>query len=366
MPRAQLHNLYGPTEAAIEITAWTCSAADGPTVVIGRPITNMQTYVLDAAHRPVPIGVTGQLYLAGVGLAVGYLGRPGLTAECFVPCPFGEPGARMYDSGDLARWRPDGTLEYHGRTDHQIKLNGQRIELGEIEHALTRHPAVTAAAVNLIEPDNGRPSFLAAYLTATAPAPTDAGVRSHLADQLPLHMIPATITFLDTLPLSSSGKLDRSRLPAPDPRPATVPTATERALAGIWTTLLAPATPLRSEHNFFSQGGSSLMVMQLISRIRETFGVEIPVKQVFLSPVLGDLAAEIDRLAAAARARRGTFSRASTPSWTPCRTRRSSGCSPRAPTRSRVIRDREPAAWPPAARHDHDPHLGAGPAPGVA
>jgi len=298
-PHIQLHNLYGPTEAAIEITGWTCTAADGPTVVIGRPITNMQTYVLDSANRPVPIGVTGQLHLAGIGLAIGYLGQPALTADRFVPCPFGEPGGRMYNSGDLARWRPDGTLEYHGRVDHQVKLNGQRIELGEIEHVLTRHPAVTAAAVNLIDPGSGRPPFLAAYLTATSPAPSDADLRSHLAGQLPLHMIPATITVLDALPLNTSGKLDRSRLPAPDLRPVTVPSPTERALAGIWTTLVQPGKPIRPVDNFFALGGSSLLVMQLISRIRETFGVEIAVRQVFMLPALGDLAAEIDRLAAA-------------------------------------------------------------------
>jgi amino acid adenylation domain-containing protein len=298
LPAGRLHNLYGPTEASIDVTAWTCSAADGPTVVIGRPITNMQTYVLDPVDRLAPVGVTGRLFLAGVGLATGYLGRPGLTAERFVPCPFGEPGGRMYDSGDLARWRPDGTLEYHGRTDHQVKLNGQRIELGEIEHALTRHPAVTAAAVSLVDPGDGRPPFLAAYLTAAAPPPSDAALRTHLAGQLPLHMIPATITVLDTLPLNTSGKLDRGRLPAPGPKPLTVPTATERALAGIWISLLQPEVPPRQDHNFFQLGGSSLLVMQLISRIREAFGVEIPVQQVFLSPVLGDLAAELDRLAA--------------------------------------------------------------------
>jgi acyl-coenzyme A synthetase/AMP-(fatty) acid ligase len=213
-PHVQLHNLYGPTEAAIEITGWTCSTHDGPTVVIGRPITNMQTYVLDSALRPVPVGVTGELYLAGIGLAAGYLGQPALTAERFVPCRYGEPGGRMYNSGDLARWRPDGTLEYHGRTDHQVKLNGQRIELGEIEHALAGHPAVTAAAVSLIDPGNDRPPFLAAYLTVAAEPPSDAELRVHLAGQLPLYMIPATITVLDALPLSTSGKLDRSRLPS--------------------------------------------------------------------------------------------------------------------------------------------------------
>ncbi|MBV9822623.1 MAG: amino acid adenylation domain-containing protein, partial [Actinobacteria bacterium] len=158
LPGTGLHNLYGPTEASIDVTAHTCSAADGPTVVIGRPIANLRCYVLDDRHRPVPVGVTGRLYLAGVGLATGYLNRPALTAERFLPCLFGGPGDRMYDTGDLARWRPDGTLEYHGRTDHQVKLHGQRIELGEIEHALGAHPAVTAAAVTLVEPGDGRPA----------------------------------------------------------------------------------------------------------------------------------------------------------------------------------------------------------------
>lgn len=294
----QLHNLYGPTEASIDVTAWTCATTDGPVVVIGRPITNMQTYVLDPAGRLSPVGVTGRLFLAGVGLATGYLGRPALTAERFVPCPFGEPGARMYDTGDLASWRPDGTLEYHGRTDDQVKLNGQRIELGEIEHALTRHPAVTAAAVSLIDPGNDRSPFLAAYLTADPPIPTEAELRDQLADQLPLHMIPAIICFLDTLPVNANGKLDRSRLPAPEPKSPRPATATERALAEIWTALLRPETAIHPDHNFFGQGGSSLIVMRLISRIRETFGVELTVRQIFLAPVLSDLAAEIDRSAA--------------------------------------------------------------------
>jgi acyl carrier protein len=158
---------------------------------------------------------------------------------------------------------------------------------------------VTAAAVVLIKPGNGRPAFLAGYLTATAPAPTDQELRRHLAGLLPLHMIPATLTVLDTLPLSSNGKLDRSRLlPDPTVRPAVAATATERALAGVWTDLLDPPEAVRPDHNFFSQGGSSLLVVQLISRIRETFGVELTVGQVFLAPVLSDQAAEIDRLAA--------------------------------------------------------------------
>lgn len=300
LPDSRLHNLYGPTEASIDVTAWTCSTDDGPTVVIGRPITNMQAFVLDPVGQLAPVGVIGRLFLAGVGLATGYLGRPGLTAERFLPCPFSEPGSRMYDSGDLASWRPDGTLEYHGRTDHQVKLNGQRIEPGEIEHALTGHPAVTAAAVRLVDPGSGRSPFLAGYLTADRPAPTEAELRGFLADRLPLHMIPATISFLDVLPLSSNGKLDRSQLPVPESKPAgaAMTTATERALAGIWTTLLKPQTAIRRDHSFFGQGGSSLIVMRLISRVRETFGVELTVRQVFLAPVLSDLAAEIDRLAA--------------------------------------------------------------------
>ncbi|HEX8766911.1 MAG TPA: amino acid adenylation domain-containing protein, partial [Jatrophihabitans sp.] len=304
-PQLRLHNLYGPTEASIDVTAWTCTAVDGPTVVIGRPITNMRAYVLDSAHRPVPIGVTGRLHLAGVGLATGYLNRPALTAERFTPCPFDGPGERMYDTGDLARWRPDGALEYHGRTDHQVKLNGQRIELGEIEHALSQHPDVTAAVVDLVDPGNGRPPFLAAYLTAGAPIPTDAAVRNHLASQLPLHMIPATVTVLDSLPLSSNGKLDRARLPAPGLEPAPgaarhrAVSGTEQSLIEIWTELLRPAGPPEPHHNFFTEGGSSLALARLTAAIQDRCGVRLTVRDLYLAPTLEAMVALVDERAAA-------------------------------------------------------------------
>jgi thioesterase domain-containing protein/aryl carrier-like protein len=212
----------------------------------------------------------------------------------------------MYDTGDLARWRPDGTLEYHGRTDQQVKLHGQRIELGEIEHALTRHPAVTAAAVNLIDPGSGRPPFLAAYLTASAPAPAEAALRAHLAEELPLHMIPATITVLDELPLSPNGKLDRSRLPAPDAQPAAAPAAasgevggaTLQALTAIWADLLEPAIPLQPHHNFFTEGGSSLALARLTAAVQDRCGVEVAVRDLYLAPTLGAMAALVDERAA--------------------------------------------------------------------
>src|SRR5436305_1551996 len=195
----------------MEVTEWAFSSEDGPSSPIGRPIANLRTYVLDDALRPVPIGVPGELYLAGVGLALGYVNRPALTAERFVPCPFGVPGERMYRTGDVARWRADGAVEYLGRNDDQIKIRGLRVELGEVEHVLAEYPGIDAAAVKVAKPSGAEP-FLAAYLVGGAvdEGTFDEGaLRAFLADRLPLHMVPAVFTAVDALPLTSSGKLDR-------------------------------------------------------------------------------------------------------------------------------------------------------------
>jgi len=294
-PQVELHNLYGPTEASIEVTAWACDPQDGAVVPIGRPISNLRTYVLDARGNPAPIGIPGELYLAGTGLALGYLNRLGLTAERFVPCRFAGPGERMYRTGDLARWRPDGALEYLGRNDDQVKIRGVRVELGEIEHALTDHPAVDAAAVAVCSPADAEP-FLAAYLVGSGIE--EAQVRGFLADRLPLHMVPAVFTTVDALPLTGSGKLDRKALPDPEQRPATAHralTGTEQALAGIWSTLLdQPADRIHPQDNFFTRGGSSLDLARLTAAVRERLGVGLLVRDLYLAPTLAAAAAAVD------------------------------------------------------------------------
>jgi amino acid adenylation domain-containing protein len=214
---ARLHNLYGPTEAAIDVTYRECRSDDPPgPVPIGRPIANMRTYVLDSQFQPVPVGVPGELFLAGVGVARGYLGRPDLTAERFLPDPFvDDPDAHMYRTGDLARWRTDGELDFLGRLDHQVKVRGFRIELGEVEAALTRVPAVRQAVVVVHEVCPGD-TRLFAYIVADHDAVDDDSIRTELARTLPEHMIPAAFVYLEALPLTSSGKVDRKALPTPE------------------------------------------------------------------------------------------------------------------------------------------------------
>ncbi|MFL6138090.1 MAG: non-ribosomal peptide synthetase [Frankiaceae bacterium] len=307
--RAALHNLYGPTEAAIDVTAHTCRRDERtPAVPIGAPIANMRCYVLDAGLHPVPIGVPGELYLAGIGLARGYLHRPDLTAERFVPCPFGPPGTRMYATGDLARWTAAGELEHLGRTDAQIKLHGQRIEPGEIEHALQAVPGIAAAAVVLVDSDggpgdgggpDGAPdgARLHAYLVGPG-VPADDQLRARLAESLPLHMIPASYQRLDALPLTTSGKLDRRALPDPTVPAAdsTEPTTdTQRALRTIWAEILnldpggiGPAT------NFFTLGGSSLDLIRLRSEIHRQLSITIEPRSLFLAATLTAMAGTID------------------------------------------------------------------------
>ncbi|HEX2093968.1 MAG TPA: amino acid adenylation domain-containing protein, partial [Longimicrobiaceae bacterium] len=257
LPSARLHNLYGPTEAAVDVTAWECTREESEAAVpIGRPIANTGIYLLDVRGEPVPVGVAGELYIGGVQVARGYLNRAELTAERFVPDPFGkEPGGRLYRTGDLARWLPEGVIEYLGRNDAQVKVRGFRIELGEIEARLAEHPGVRAAVVVAREDAPGDRRLVAYYTGEELGAEA---LRSALGLRLPEYMVPAAYVRLEALPLTPNGKLDRRALPAPQwgggegyvaPR-----TATEEVLAGIWAEVLR-LERVGVKENFFEVGG---------------------------------------------------------------------------------------------------------------
>ncbi|MFM0502678.1 amino acid adenylation domain-containing protein [Paraburkholderia caffeinilytica] len=291
LPAVALHNLYGPTEAAIDVTAWTCVDEPGRAVPIGRPIAATQTWVLDARMAPVPAGVPGELYLGGAGLARGYLGRPGLTAERFVPDPFAtEAGARLYRTGDLVRWRDDGALDYLGRLDHQVKLRGFRIELGEIEAALTAQAGVREAVVTALD------ARLVAYVTGDGL--DAAALRARLAQQLPDYMVPWRIVPLAALPLNANGKVDRHALPQPaadvtSDAPWEAPQdGIETELAAIWSALLG-ATRVGRHDDFFDLGGHSLLAVRLNARIGLELNASLPLAALFNAPTLAAQAAAI-------------------------------------------------------------------------
>lgn len=299
-PGREFHNGYGPTEATITCVDYRCP--DEPLTAqppIGRAMANQRAYVLDHRMRLSPVGVPGQLYLAGDGLARGYIGNPGLTADKFRADPWAaSPGDRMYSTGDLVRWRADGNLEFLGRTDRQVKIRGLRVEPGEIEHVLAGYPGIRQAAVVVKDP--GTPQArLVGYLVPAAGTEIGLGqVREYAGGLLAPHMVPAALVSLDALPLTSSGKVDTARLP--DPRPAAgdagLRTGTQRRLAAIWQDLLGPDTgQVGALDSFFAIGGSSLQVTQLISRIRDGFGVSLQPRDLFACPVLEQLAARIEQ-----------------------------------------------------------------------
>ncbi|MFC7728346.1 amino acid adenylation domain-containing protein [Actinomadura keratinilytica] len=291
---------YGLTEATVNSTLWPAEPGwSGGAVPIGRPDPNTQVFVLDERLRPVPPGVPGELYVTGRGLARGYLGRPVLTAERFVACPFGPPGARMYRTGDRARWRPDGNLDFLGRADDQVKIRGYRIEPGEVAAALTRHPDVRQAAV--VADRGGRDTRLIGYAVPEDGAPPldPAALRAHVATLLPDYMVPAAVVVLDgPLPLTPNGKLDRRALPAPDwsaPTGAARPaTALQRTLAALFAEVLD--VPEVGVHDgFFELGGHSLSAMRLLGRIRATLDAGLTLRDVFDAPTVAALAERLDR-----------------------------------------------------------------------
>jgi amino acid adenylation domain-containing protein/non-ribosomal peptide synthase protein (TIGR01720 family) len=297
LPAVQLHNRYGPTETAINVTHWHCSSADGERSPIGRPLGNVICRVLDSDLNPVPAGVPGELCISGIGLARGYLGRPTLTAERFVVDPLGEPGARLYRTGDRARWTADGVIEYLGRLDQQVKLRGFRVEPEEIQSRLLAQDGVAQAVVLVRDTVAG--AQLIGYYTAANNAGDEAEqtarLKSALAAELPEYMVPAQLVRLEQMPLSPSGKLDRRALPEPQwqVREHVEPeTELEQQIAGIWREVLGLAQ-IGLRDDFFALGGHSLLATQIISRTRQACDVELPLRALFEHSELGAFAEQV-------------------------------------------------------------------------
>jgi aspartate racemase len=291
-------NAYGPTENTTFTTChpMTTPRAFAKSVPIGRPIANTQIYILDAHLQPVPVGVPGEMYIGGAGLARDYLNRPALTAASFVPNPFGEPGSRLYKTGDLVRYLPDGNVEFLGRLDNQVKLRGFRIELGEIEVMLGQHPAVREA-VAVVRQDDRQDKQLVAYVIGEVKS---AQLRGYLEEKLPDHMIPSAFVRVETFPLTPNDKIDRRALPAPPrERPAleqgfAAPrSATEKELLAIWEKVLQ-LEGLGIYDNFFQLGGHSLLATQVTSYVRDVFQVNLPLRTFFQGPTIAELAQNVE------------------------------------------------------------------------
>ena len=300
----ELWNLYGPTETTVYSALCRVQPGEGP-IIVGRPVDNTVIHIVDRHMQPQPVGIPGELLIGGVGLAVGYRGRPDLTAEKFIADPFSaDPSARLYRTGDLAFWRTDGTLQVVGRIDHQVKLRGFRIELGEIETVLAQYPGMTQVVVHCREDHPGDPR-LVAYFTHEGVCPDDAALRTHLKHALPDYMVPGAFVALEAFPLTPNGKVDRQALPAPDaaaglsgdllaPR-----TPEEEMLVTLWCDLLnIPAVDVRA--NFFDIGGHSVLGTQMLSRIEYEYGIELSLRMLFEAPTLELMAVRIADACAAA------------------------------------------------------------------
>jgi amino acid adenylation domain-containing protein len=297
----ELHNLYGPTEAAVDVTAWQCHPDDDdPVVPIGRPIANTTIHILDAHGHPTPIGVPGELHIGGVQVARGYLHRPDLTRERFIDDPFDpDPAARLYKTGDLARWLPDGTIDFLGRLDFQVKLHGVRIELGEIEATLGTHPNIRDATVILHTDDRGHQRLVAHVASRSGHTPPT-GLHDYLATTLPEHMVPNVYVTHDALPLTASGKVDRNALTAQslprtddgDREPPRTPV--ERFIADVWAEILGMRS-VGVHQRFFDLGGNSLQAAEFVNRMQHELGAFIYVVTVFSAPTVADYAAFLER-----------------------------------------------------------------------
>jgi amino acid adenylation domain-containing protein len=297
----QFFNMYGPTECTVDSTiALVEMNADEPTM--GGPVANARAYVLDECLQPVPMGVPGELHIGGAGVARGYLRRPKLTAGRFIPDPFSdEVGARLHKTGDLVRFLPDGTIEFLGRIDYQVKVRGFRIELGEIEAVLSQHLGIREAIVLAAEDPSGDRRLVAYVIPQQKPVPTDSLLRDYLKKTLPEYMVPSAFMVMDAFPLTPSGKVNRRALPAPAwARPALEQaflgprTAVEEVLAGIWTEVLG-IDRVGVHDNFFELGGDSLLAVQVISRLRARFQIHLPVRTLFERPTVAGLAEAIEQ-----------------------------------------------------------------------
>jgi len=301
--RVRWFNTYGPTEASVVATYYegpSAAEAVPADLPIGRPIANVEVYVLDRERQPVPVGVPGELYIGGVGIARGYLNRPELTVDRFIHDAFaGNPEARLYQTGDLVRYNSDGDLAFVGRSDHQLKIRGYRVEPGEVETVLRQHPSVGEALV--LGDDVGGDARLAAYVVPKlgSDAPAADELQRFLGDQLPDFMVPTAFALLETFPLTPNGKVDRDALPVPEfgraeARELVLPhTATEEALASIWRDVLS-VDPIGVHDNFFSLGGHSLLATQVVSRARQAFGLDLTLRSIFDAPTIEELAGAID------------------------------------------------------------------------
>ena len=298
----ELNNMYGPTENTVYSTSHSVDRFDN-IIPIGRPLANNSAYILDHRLEPVPLGVVGDLYLAGNQIARGYLNRPDLTAERFIPDPFSlKPGERMYATGDIARYLPDGTIEFRGRSDDQVKIHGYRIELAEIESLLSRHPSVRDVVV-IATNDNFDDKILAAYIVPVeGQEPSTKDLRDYLGRQLPAYMIPSVFMMMDSIPLTGSGKVNRRLLPKPSAFGqdrqadfAKPQTPVEEVIAEIWAEILG-GNQVSVRDSFFELGGNSLSAARLIARLRQTFPVDIQLRNLFGAPTVENLAVVIEGL----------------------------------------------------------------------
>ena len=301
-PDCTLRNQYGPTETHVATNYDLTGPPDGWSLLppIGRAVAGRQTYLLDEQMRLVPLGVTGELYLGGAGLARGYLNRPELTADRFLPHRFSEePGARLYRTGDLARYLPDGQLEFLGRQDEQVKIRGYRVELGEVEAALARHEAIDGAVVLVRDEGAGRKRLVSYVVAHDSQEIATVVLRKHLQGILPEYMIPSVFMQVESFPLTPSGKIDRRGLPAPErveTRECVEPQSEiEEALAAMWADVLE-IEKVGIHDNFFELGGHSLLATQLLSRVRNAFQLEFPLKVIFQAPTIAELAIAVEEM----------------------------------------------------------------------
>jgi amino acid adenylation domain-containing protein len=294
---ARLHNLYGPTETAVDVSSWECHAGEsGPRTPIGDPIDNIRLYVLDTQIAPVPIGLPGELFIGGAGLARGYHGRPGQTAAAFIPDPHGSSGGRLYRTGDIVRWTAAGSLDYLCRSDFQVKIRGHRVEPGEVEAMLAQHPAVGTAVVTADLSDASQPRLIAYLVPAGEDVPEPVALRAWLAQRLPAPLVPAWFVTLDALPVSANGKLDRSALPAPQVISASgtyVPPrgACEAAIAEVWADVLR-ADRIGAQDSFFDFGGDSIRALRAVGQLRAR-GFDVTVQDILRHPSPAALASLI-------------------------------------------------------------------------